>query len=285
MQHRPLGNTGLHVSPIGLGTVKIGRNQGVKYPHEFDLPDDDAVRELLATARDLSVNLIDTAPAYGTSEERLGPLLHPDREAWRIVSKVGEEFTAGVSSFDFSPEHTRFSVERSLQRLQTDHLDCVLVHSDGNDETIIESMGTLQALADLKTRGLIRSFGMSTKTIAGSRLALPLCDVLMLTYNEREPEMGPIIDEAQAAGLGVLIKKAFASGHLTEKVSDTFSARKKVSDTFFGSDDPVKAALRFIYARPGVSSVITGTLSPTHLRQNVEAAQRVLDSQSPPPHE
>ncbi|MFG0252183.1 MAG: aldo/keto reductase [Phycisphaerales bacterium JB038] len=267
MQLRRLGNTGIDVSPIGLGTVKIGRNQGVKYPHEFELPEDDVVRGLLAAARDLGVNLIDTAPAYGTSEERLGPLLAAERDAWIIVSKVGEEFEAGVSSFNFSPEHTRSSVERSLQRLRTDRLDCVLVHSDGNDETIIDSMGTLQALADLKTRGLIRSFGMSTKTIAGSRQAMPTCDVLMLTYNQREPEMGPIIVEAAAAGVGVLIKKGFASGHLTEKT---------VPDTVSRCDEPVAAALRFIFARPGVSSVITGTLSPVHLQQNVDAAERAI---------
>src|SRR5690606_39506858 len=72
--HRPLGNTGLQASPLGLGTVKIGRNQGVKYPSGFDLPDDGQVRDLLALARGLGINLLDTAPAYGTSEERLGPL-------------------------------------------------------------------------------------------------------------------------------------------------------------------------------------------------------------------
>ena len=65
---RPLGDTGLTVSALGLGTVKIGRDQGVKYPTAFSIPDDDAVRNLLARARELGINLIDTAPAYGRSE-------------------------------------------------------------------------------------------------------------------------------------------------------------------------------------------------------------------------
>lgn len=51
--HRPLGNTGLSVSPLGLGTVKLGRNQGVKYPQQFELPDDKQALELLALAQDL----------------------------------------------------------------------------------------------------------------------------------------------------------------------------------------------------------------------------------------
>ena len=70
--HRPLGSTGLRVSPLGLGTVKLGRDQGVKYPNGFTIPDDAAARALLDQARALGINLIDTAPAYGVSEQRLG---------------------------------------------------------------------------------------------------------------------------------------------------------------------------------------------------------------------
>ena len=146
---RELGDTGLTVSALGLGTVKIGRDQGVKYPTPFSIPDDDAVRDLLARARELGINLIDTAPAYGRSEERLGHLL-PNRQDWVIVSKVGEEFSDGDSHFDFSPAHTRASVERSLRRLNTDYLDCVLIHSDGNDLDVLRS-GALETLEEMKT--------------------------------------------------------------------------------------------------------------------------------------
>jgi len=126
--HRPLGSTGLQVSPLGLGTVKLGRDQGVKYPSGFTIPGDDEARLLLGQARDLGINLLDTAPAYGRSEERLGPLLRGQRDAWVLVSKVGEEYDAGQSRFDFSAAHTRRSVERSLRRLETDRIDLVLVH-------------------------------------------------------------------------------------------------------------------------------------------------------------
>src|SRR5690606_30396122 len=88
---RALGSTGLTVSALGLGTAKFGRNEQVKYPTAFALPDDNAVRALLAQAHDLGINLLDTAPAYGTSEERLGQVLR-NREKWIIVTKTGEEF-------------------------------------------------------------------------------------------------------------------------------------------------------------------------------------------------
>ncbi|MES2607042.1 MAG: aldo/keto reductase, partial [Pseudomonadota bacterium] len=83
---RPLGSTGLQVSALGLGTVKFGRNSGVKYPTAFELPDDKAIRNLLALARELRINLIDTAPAYGTSEARIGELL-TDRKHWLLATK------------------------------------------------------------------------------------------------------------------------------------------------------------------------------------------------------
>ncbi len=126
MQKRAFGNTGCWVSPIGLGTVKLGRNQQVKYPHSFEIPDDAAVKKLLHTALELGINVIDTAPAYGSSEERLGQLLPGNRADWHIVTKVGEEFIDGQSLFNFSPSHIQKSIERSLQRLRTDYLDTVL---------------------------------------------------------------------------------------------------------------------------------------------------------------
>jgi aryl-alcohol dehydrogenase-like predicted oxidoreductase len=266
MELRPLGATGLQVSPVGLGTVKIGRNQGVKYPKGFELPSDQDVRELLDTARDLGVNLLDTAPAYGTSEQRLGPLIRDDRDRWVIVTKVGELFNDGVSTFNFAPEAVQASVYNSVARLQAEPLDCVLVHSDGRDEHIIRNLGTLDALRDLKDQGVIRSFGMSTKTLAGALIAVDCCDVLMLTYNPTEAGDGEAIDEASARNVGVLIKKGFASGHL-DRIATA------IHDD---AGDPVEHAMRFIFQRPGVSSVITGTLNPDHLRQNVAATERAL---------
>ena len=256
---RPLGDTGLEVSALGLGTVKLGRDQELKYPAEFVIPDLRSAANLLAQAKELGINLIDTAPAYGDSEQRLGQLLAGQRRDWLLCTKVGEEFSAGVSSFDFSPEHTRASVQRSLRRLDTDVLDLVLVHSNGDDLHIINTMGTLEALQAMQQEGLVRAVGLSSKTVAGGLAAAPICDVLMLTYNLNEREELPVLDACVAHHTGVLLKKVLASGHLAEAGSD-----------------PLQASMDLALGHPGTSAAIIGTINPAHLRANVEAARRTL---------
>lgn len=260
MELRPLGRTGIAVSPIGLGTVKLGRNRGVKFPEPFALPDDAAIDRLLGAAGDFGVNLLDTAPAYGTSEERLGRALRGRRDDWVIATKCGEEFVDGDSRFDFSAPALEASVERSLRRLATDRLDLVLVHSDGNDVDIIERFGALETLARLKRRGLVRAVGISTKTIAGGLAALDGSDVVMVTYSPAATDDAPVIDRARDAGVGVLVKKALASGHLDR----------------IGGADPVADAMRFVFDRPGVTSVVVGTLDADHLAADVAACARAL---------
>jgi aryl-alcohol dehydrogenase-like predicted oxidoreductase len=250
-----ISKTGIFVSPIGFGTVKLGRDQGVKYPNSFIIPDDKVALELLATAKDCGINLIDTAPAYGISEQRLGTLLKGQRNDWVICSKVGEEFTAGKSHFDFTPEHTHTSVLRSLSRLNTDVIDMVLVHSDGNDEHIINHYGILEVLRDLKQKGLIRAFGMSTKTVAGGLLAAAQSDCVMVTHNLDYQADVAVLDYCAANNKGVLVKKALGSGHAC-----------------LNNDDPVQTNLDFIFQHTAVNSVIMGTINPAHLIENAGKA-------------
>lgn len=269
---RPLGSTGLRVSPLGLGTVKLGRDQGVKYPSGFTIPDDRAAGELLAQARALGINLLDTAPAYGVSEQRLGPLLRGQRHDWVICSKVGEEFDNGASHFDFSAAHTRFSVERSLARLETDYLDLVLVHSDGHDLAVL-GQEVYATLADLKREGLIRAFGFSGKTVAGGLAALQDGDCAMVTYNLAEQGERPVLDYAAAHGKGILIKKALASGHACRPAQQGGQAAPGAA---WQDEDPVRASFELIFAHPAVSSVIVGTINPVHLAHNVATAAAVI---------
>lgn len=250
MLTRTLGATGIAVSPLGLGTVKLGRDQAVKYPAAFVIPDDKAARKLLRCARELGINLLDTAPAYGNSEQRLGELLKGETQDWVICSKVGEEFVDGRSHFDFTPEHTRASVTRSLQRLRRDYLDIVLVHSDGNDVQIVEQCGTLEVLSDLKQQGLIRAFGFSGKTLEGGLRAAEQADVMMVTYNREYRAEAALLDYCAAHNKGVLIKKVLASGHI---------------------GDDVGTSLRFALQHAATSSVIVGTINPEHLANNVAA--------------
>jgi aryl-alcohol dehydrogenase-like predicted oxidoreductase len=248
MERRPLGTTGIEVSVLALGTVKFGRNRAVRYPRAFELPSDAAARELLAAAADLGVNLLDTAPAYGTSEARLGQLLRGQRDRWLIATKVGEEFDGERSRFDFTAEAVTASVERSLARLGTDRLDVVLIHSDGADLDILANLGTLQVLERLRDRGLVRAIGMSHKTVAGAEQAIVRgADVIMATLNANDQSERDVIAQAGRAGCGVLVKKALASG------------RGNASD------------LAAVAAAPGVSSIVVGTLDATHLAANARA--------------
>lgn len=260
MQRRRLANTNIQVSALGLGTVKFGRNQGVKYPSAFDLPTDEAARDLLALAHELGINLLDTAPAYGSSEERLGTLLEGQRQQWVICTKVGEEFINGQSYFNFTPGYVRESVVRSLQRLNTDYLDVVLVHSSGEDVDIIERYGVLDVLNDLKREGLIRATGMSTKTVEGGLLAASQSDVVMATRHPGYEDERAVFDYCRDHQKAVFVKKAFASGHLGAL-----------------GENPVEQALRFAFEHPASTAVIVGTLNPEHLRQNVQIADAILN--------
>jgi len=245
MEYRRLGETGIDVSLLGLGTVKLGRNTGVNYPRSFRLPTPREARRLLESAHSLGVNLIDTAPAYGTSEERLGELLAGRRKHWVIVTKVGEEFDGTRSRHEFGATNTDFSVCRSLRRLRTDFLDVVLIHSDGSDEQILNEHGALDCLKQLRKQGLIRAVGISHKTPRGAAAALDKgADVIMATLNPRESAEADVIELAGRRGCGALIKKALAGG------------REKPE------------ALRFAARHPGVSSIVVGTLSPEHLANN-----------------
>ncbi len=246
MQYRDLGRTGIRVSLLGLGTVKLGRKDGVKYPRIFEIPDDRAAGRLLDVAKDLGINLLDTAPAYGGSESRLGHLLRDQRNDWLLSSKVGENFVDGRSTYDFRPEAVQTSIKQSLRRLHTDRLDIALIHSDGNDLEILNEFGTLDCLFDLKQRGWIRAVGISHKTLNGARRAIELgCDVIMATLNVQNTEQLPVIEEAARTGCGVLIKKALRSGNA-------------------GTE-----SLYFAASQPGISSVLVGTINEAHLKANV----------------
>lgn len=249
---RYIPGTELKVSALGLGTVKFGRDQSVKYPQQFTIPDDSEVTNLLALANSEGINLLDTAPAYGTSEERLGKLLS-NRQDWVIVTKTGEEFEQGQSSFNFSGAHTRASIERSLKRLNTDYLDIVLIHSDGNDEDILKNTDCVATLKQCQQEGMIRAIGMSTKTSNGGLLAASMLDIVMITYNLEQQDQA-VLDYARNNNKGVLVKKGLMSGH-AGSIEDSMSL-------LFGSN--------------GISSVIVGTINPDHLKENVKLARAAL---------
>ncbi len=254
---------GIQVSRAGLGTVKFGRNQALKYPNAFDLPSDREISDLLALAQSLGINLIDTAPAYGNSEERLGKLL-TRRHDWVISTKVGETFINGHSQFDFSAQAVRDSVYRSLKLLKTDYLDIVLIHSNGHDLDILNNGETVDALQRLKQAGVIRAIGLSGKTLSGGEAALRdyQLDIAMIMHNPIYQEEQGVIDVARELNKAIFIKKAFASGHLQGF-----------------EDNPAERTMNTIFKHRDVAlSVILGTTNPEHLRANMLAIERAVSA-------
>ncbi len=250
MDKRRLGRSAIEVSPIGFGSFKIGRNTGVKYPDAYDLPDDDAVARLIDGLLDLGINYIDTAPAYGLSEERLGAVLSGRRGDIVLSTKVGETFENGRSTYDFSAEGIRASVQRSLQRLRTETIDIVFIHSDGNDMRIMAETDAVPTLTALRDEGVVRAIGLSGKTVEGARAALSWSDVLMVEYNDHDRAHGGVIAEAAQRGVGIVVKKGLSSGRLA-----------------------AEPAIRFVLGTGGVGSLVVGSLSLEHIRDNVTVAR------------
>ena len=236
-------------SPVSFGAFKIGRNEGAKYESSYELPSEDQCAELLSGLIELGINLFDTAPAYGISEERLGRHLHLHRDAILLSTKVGETFTAGRSTFDFSAAGITRSVERSLKRLRTDYLDLLLLHSDGRDLDILNNSDAVTTLQTLKKQGLALNIGLSGKTVEGARAALDWADALMVEYHPSDTTHDAVMHEARVKGLAVLIKKPLGSGRLS----------------------PAEA-IPFILRHPAVTTLVIGGLNLAHMRQNLALA-------------
>ena len=261
MLMRELGDTGIMVSPIGLGTVKFGRNTQVKYPHAFVIPSDREIATLLGIAHDRNINLLDTAPAYGNSEVRLGNALKNQRHHWVLASKVGEYYTNQQSHFDFSAKSIERSIHQSLKALQTDYIDILLVHSDGEHEAQLAD-ACFPVLEKAKQKGMIRSFGMSSKTIAGGLASIQQADLVMATYNADQHEEKVVLDRALELKKGVLLKKVLGSGH--------FKGVKAVH--------PLKYALDFALGHDATTSVVLGTINPLHLIENIDIVEGITGS-------
>lgn len=253
LPHRDFAETGKRVSVMGLGTVKFGRNQIVHYPDAgFTLPTDAEIEKILDAALENGITLLDTAPAYGAAEERLGRLLGSRKEKFFIVTKTGEVFDGQKSTHVFTAEHTRRSVEESLRRLRLDRLDCVLVHSSRDDVRVLSDTPVLDTLATLKEEGKIASFGASTYTVAAGKIAVDRADAVMVAYNTGYLDEAEAIAYARAKGKSVLVKKGLASGHI-DRVGD------------------LAKNIRFVVDTPGVTSLIFGSLKPANISANINA--------------
>ena len=253
LERRETPRLGRAVTAIGWGAFKIGRNEGVKYPTPYDLPSDAEATALVHAVVDMGVGVVDTAPAYGLSEARLGAALGARREAVFLSSKVGETFESGRSTHDFTHASVAASLMRSLDRLRTTHLDLAWVHSDGGDEAILRDGGAMRALDEARQAGRLRAVGFSPKTLAGAMAALDdaRTDALMLEFHPRDASMLPVVARAGREGRAVFVKKPLASGHI-----------------------PPHEAIPWILRHPQVTCVVVGGLNAERLRTTAALASR-----------
>ena len=250
-----LGASAKLVSRLALGSVKFGRNQGVKYPQAFQLPSDAQLLSLLDTARSAGINLIDSAPAYGSAEQRLGSLVGSD-PYWIISTKVGESFSSGQSHFDFSHAGILRSLERSRRRLQREQLDLVLLHCSDDDYAELTQTPALETLELAKARGWVSQTGASVKSQPALSYAISNCQAIMCAYAQSMSAEQRSLIEPELARAGklqrvVLLKKVLDSGHSLDH----------------------SQALRFAASVAAVSSIVIGTINPEHLLANVAALQ------------
>ena len=219
MKYRRLGSTNLRVSVIGLGTWQFGGEWGK------DFSQDEADR-MLGRAKELGINLIDTAECYGdhTSETLIGNYLasRRDRADWVIATKFGHHFKK-LNDRDtvYDPTDVVRQLDGSLRALRTDYVDVYQFHS-GSDEQF-ETPGLWETLAEQKRRGKIRHLGISissTRENLNQVEAAPRvgAEVIQVLYNrlERGPEQN-VLPACRRLDLGVLARVPLASGYLSGK--------------------------------------------------------------------
>lgn len=244
------GSMDKHLTPIGFGAFKIGRNEGVSYSAPYVVPAPEKAGYILNGALDLGITLIDTAPAYGISEIMIGHYLADRRKEYILSTKVGEAFERGESSHDFSRQAVEESLEKSLRRMKTDHLDIVLVHAPHNDLLAIKGTDAVETLMKAKEKGDVGAIGLSGYTQAAFEAAMEWADCLMVEYNIKSPENLGVIQKAKEKGLTVLVKKGLARGAL-----------------------PPEASISFVLDS-GADCLVVGSLNLQHLKQNLELAQK-----------
>lgn len=219
MKYRRLGKTNLRVSVIGVGTWQFGGEWGKVF-------DQKEVNDILARAKDLGVNLIDTAECYGDhlSERLIGQAIRGQRDDWILATKFGHQFHGLMNRTpSWSPKAVRRQLEDSLRALQTDVIDIYQFHSGGDEAFDNDELWTM--LDKQVQAGKIRFLGIS---ISSSRRFDPShqaqrasqvgASVLQIVYNrlDRRPET-QIFPYIQDQDLGVLARVPLASGFLTGK--------------------------------------------------------------------
>lgn len=270
---RQLGRTGLQVTMLGYGAMEI---RGA--PRGRDVTDRQA-ETILHAVLDAGINYIDTSIDYGVSEERIGRYIADRRSDYYLASKCGCLVGAPpaprgqTSPHVFTRDNVLKGVEQSLKRLRTDHLDVLQFHISPSRETLVKD-GALDAAMELKRAGATRFIGMSgTLPNILDHIAMGVFDVFQIPYSAVEREHEAIIAAAARAGAGIVVRGGAAKGAPTDgKHEGVQWARWQKAELrdLLGDMTPMEFVLRFTFTHPDLHTNIVGTISPDHLRHNVE---------------
>lgn len=294
MRYRTLGDTGMKVSVVGLGTNQFGGKVSQKQ-----------VDELLSAALDAGLNFIDTANIYqgGASEEAIGNALAGRRGQVIIATKAGMKMGEGPNETGASRKHIFDAVEDSLRRLQTDYIDLYQIHQWDPDTPVGE---TMRALEDLVRQGKVRYIGVSNfsawqlclgQGICRDNGCSPIASVqphYNLLHRQAEEQLLPCCEHL---GVGVLPYFPLAGGFLTGKYrrgedppegsrgQRSDYVQQFFTDQYFDAVENLQKyaeergynlaqlAIAWLAAQPQVSSVIAGVTSLGHLQSNIRAAE------------
>jgi aryl-alcohol dehydrogenase-like predicted oxidoreductase len=292
MNYRQLGNSGVRVSVIGMGTNQFGRKV-----------DQAGVNNIMDAALDLGINFIDTADMYttGKSEETLGHALKGRWDKFVVATKVYFKMGEGINDYGASRYHIMNGVEASLRRLQTDHIDLYQIHRWDATTPIEETMRTLD---DLVSSGKVRYVGAS----AFASWQLAKANLLAQFYGwapfvtvqshyhllEREVE-NEVIPYCQEHNVGFIPYFPLAGGFLTGKYKRGAGApagsrgessqyvQEYMTDANYDVVEKLTAwaearehtmaelAHAWLLAQPTVCSVISGLTKLEHLQANAKA--------------
>lgn len=282
MEYRPLGNTGLRVSTLALGTVELGLDYGIRVPGQFGRPAEAEAVRLLQQAAEAGINLFDTAPTYGESERLLGRALRPFPHCY-IATKVPIPLGPdGPLRGKPLQEAVRSSLEGSLRALRRDVLDIVQIHNAAVD--VIHRGEIAQALLEARRRGRVRFLGVSVYTEAEALAAIEsnCFEVVQVAYNVLDQRMAARVFPAAARmGVGVIVRSALLKGALTAKaqwlppeLAKLRQAAGQAKDVLAGDWAALpEMALRFCLSASQVATVLIGVQRPEELTQALAAVK------------
>src|SRR3954451_3602285 len=268
MKTRPLGKTGLQVPILSFGASSLGQ--------EFRSVKLDEALESVRVALDSGLNFIDTSPFYGRgmSEVLLGIALRGvPRESYTLCTKLGRY---DLSHFDFSAKRVAESVDVSLHRLGTDHLDIILCHDIEfvHMQQIVDE--TLPALRKLRQQGKVRFIGVSGYPQKIFRFICDQTDLdCVLSYNQYTLQNTRFVDETlpylQAKGVGAMNAGPFSARLLTNaplpkwlKEPENVKAAARAAAALCASRgvDIAKLALQFSIANTEITTTVSGSANP-----------------------